>query len=148
MSNQTLKKAIKKVRTNKTKEQIVDDMKHQEKVAHIKDVVRGIFPYLEKVDTVYDAQTVVNALSGFIAALIEKNVAEIKLGDLDIDLSKEEDSKIKTAIQDIIRFEAEESAQELSETLERLGTTLQAYIVHKHMSAPMETIKIDDLVSK
>ncbi len=147
MSNQTLKKAIKRVK-NKTKEEIAGDMKMQEKVKQIKEMVRLIFPVIEKVDTVYDAQTVVNALSGFIAALIESKVALIKLQELDIDLSKEEDSKIKTAILGIMDLMKDESAQELSETLERLGTTLQQYIVHKHMSAPMETIKIDDLVSK
>lgn len=135
-------------RKNKSKEEIVADIKHQQKVAHIKELVKIIYPSLEKVDSVYDAQTTVNALSGFITALIEKKVAEIKLKDIQIDLSKEEDSKIKSAILEIIGLVPEESAQELSETLERLGTTLQSFIVNKHMKEPVSTIKIDDLVSK
>lgn len=146
MSNSKLKKSIKRV--NKTKEQITTDIAHTKKVAHIKELVRSIFPLVEKVDTVYDAQTVVNALSGFITAHIENKVAEIKLSELPIDLSKEEDSKIKTAIESLIELMKDESAQELSETLERLGTTLQQFIIHKHMSEPMTTITIDELVSK
>lgn len=146
MSGKTLQKAIKRV--NKSKEEIVSDIKQIEKVKHIKEVVRSIFPLMEQVDTVYDAQTVVNALSGFISAHIENKVAEIKLSDLPIDLSKEEDSKIKTAISGILELMKDESAQELTETLERLGTTLQQYIVHTHMGAPMSTITIDNIVSK
>lgn len=146
MSTKTLKKAIKRV--NKSKQEVVSDIKAQEKVKHIKEVVRSIYPSVEALDSVYDAQTAVNALSGFIAAHIENKVALIKLSELPIDLSTEPDSKIKTAIISIMELMKDESAQELSETLERLGTTLQQYIVHKHMSEPMETIKIDDLVSK
>lgn len=146
MSTKTLKKAIKRV--NKSKEQIQSDIIQQQKVAHIKEVVRQLFPKIESVDTVYDAQTAVNALSGFIAAHIEGQVAKIKLSELPIDLSQEPDSKIKTAIVEIMDIMKDESAQELSETLERLGTTLQQYIVHTHMSAPMSTITIDNLLSK
>lgn len=146
MSNQTLKKAIKRV--NKTKKEIVNDMQMQDKVKHIKEVVRNIFPMIEKLDSVYDAQTAVNALSGFISAYIEQRVAVIKLSELPIDLSKEEESNIKTAILEIMELLKDESAQEVSETLERLGTTLQQYIIHTHMTQPMSSIKIDDLVSK
>lgn len=146
MPTKTLKKAIKRV--NKSKEQIQSDIAQQQKVAHIKEVVRQLFPTVEVLDTVYDAQTAVNALSGFIAAHIENVVAKIKLSELPIDLSQEEDSKIKTAIVEIMEMMKDESAQELSETLERLGTTLQQYIIHTHMSAPMSTITIDNLLSK
>lgn len=146
MSNKTLKKAVKRV--NKNKEQITSDIKAQEKVAHLKEMVRNLFPLIEGVDCVYDAQTAVNALSGFIAAYIEEKVSAIKLSELPIDLSKEEDSKIKTSILAMIDMFKDESAQELSETLERLGTTLQQYIVHTHMSAPMSTITIDKILSK
>lgn len=135
-------------RLNKSKEEILADMQHQQKVAHIKEIARAVYPLLENVDSIYDAQTSVNALSGFIAAEIEKSVAKIKLNELEIDLSKEEDSKIKTSIVAIMDLMKDESAQELSETLERLGTTLQQFIINKHMKEPMSTIKIDDLVAK
>lgn len=146
MSNKTLKKAIKRV--NKTKEELNNDMKAIEKVKQLKEMVRKLYPFVENLDSVYDAQTTVNALSGFIASHIENKVAEIKLKELPIDLSTEEDSKIKTAILSIVDLFQDEGAQELSETLERLGSTLQQYIVHKHMSAPMDLIKIDDILSK
>lgn len=146
MSNKTLKKAIKRI--NKSKEEIQADMTHTAKTNHLKEVVRNMFPSLEKVDTIYDAQTTVNALSGFITALIEKKVLEIRLSDLVIDLSKEEDSKIKTAILEIIETMKDESAQELSETLERFGSTLGKLGAHKFLEKPMTEITIDDILSK
>lgn len=146
MSTKTLKKAIKRV--NKSKEEISTEIAHTEKTNHLKEVVRSMFPVLEKVDTIYDSQTTVNALSGFITALIEKKVSDIKLSDLEIDLSKEEDSKIKTAILEIMELMKDENAQELSETLERFGSTLGKLGAHKFLEKPMNEITIDDILSK
>lgn len=146
MSNKTLKKAIKRV--NKSKEEISADMAHSQKVTHMKEIVSTIFPIVEKVDTIYDAQTVVNALSGFIAALLEKKVLDIKLSELKLDLSTEDDSKIKTAILDIVESMKDESAQEISETLERFGSTLSKLGAHKFLMNPMTEIKLEDLVAK
>ena len=111
-------------------------------------MVRQLFPKLENVDSIYDAQTVVNALAGFIDAHVEKKVAEIKLKEIEIDLSKEEESKIKTAILEIIEMFPEESAQELSESLEKLGTALGKFAADKFLKQPMSTITVDDLVTK
>lgn len=145
MPIKTLKKAIKKV--NKSKEEITAEMKHIQKVAEIKDMVTKIYPSLEGVETIYDAQTVVNALSGFIEAHIAKKLNEIPLSALDIDLSAEEDSKIKTAILAIMETMKDKSANELSETLERLGKTLSQYSAHTFMKQPISTITIKDILA-
>lgn len=111
-------------------------------------MVRQLFPSLEKVDSIYDAQTVVNALAGFIDAHVEQKVQEIKLKEITIDLSKEEDSKIKTAIEELISMFPEESAQELSESLEKLGTVFGKFAADKYLKQPMSVITVDDLVTK
>jgi hypothetical protein len=141
----SLKKSVKRI--NKSKEEISEDIKHAEKVAHMKEVVKAIYPLLEGQDTIYDGQTVVNALSGFITAHIEKKVLDIKMSDLEIDLSKEEPSKIKSSIVDIIALMQNESAQELTETLERLGRALSQYSANTFMKKPMAEIKIEDIVA-
>lgn len=146
MSTKTLKKAIKRV--NKSKEEISAEMVHTAKVNHMKEIVKNLFPIVEKVDTIYDAQTVVNALSGFIAALLEQEVVKIKLSQINIDLSKEEDSKIKTAILEVVDLFKDESAQEMTETLERFGSTLSKLGAHKFLQKPMSEITIDDLLAK
>ena len=141
----SLKNSVKRI--NKTKEEISTEIKRVEKIAHMKDVVRAIYPLLENQDTIYDGQTVVNALSGFITAHIEKKVLDIKLNDIEIDLSKEEASKIKTSIENIIALMKDESAQELSETLERLGRALSQYSANTFMKKPMSEIKLEDIVA-
>ena len=134
-------------RKNLNKDEIRAQMAQKAKIAHITEVVRGVFPLLD-VDSVYDAQTVVNALAGLIAVDIEKKVQEIKLSEVNIDLSSEKDGKIKTAILAIIDKCQEESAQELSETLERLGSTLQAYGTDLFLRGPMSAVKVTDIVSE
>ena len=150
MSKQIKKsaKSIQGKRVPKTKEQLKDEMKFQQKVTHLKEVVTQLFPVLEKVDTIYDAQTVVNALSGFITAHVEKKVVEIKLKEIEIDLSAEEDSKIKSAIMELIAMFPEESAQELSENLERLGSVFSKFAADKFLKQPMSELKVTDIVAK
>ena len=133
-------------RRNKSKDQIVEEMKHKDNVAHIKDVVGKIFPLL-KVDTIYDAQTVVNALSGFIMAHTEAKLKEIKLNEVTIDLSKEDESKIKTSMLAIIDLMKDEGAKELSEILERLGKTFSQYGSHEFLKKPMSAISIDNILA-
>ena len=145
MGIKTLKKAVKRV--NKNKQEIISDFKHQEKVAHIKEIVKAIYPILEDVDCIYDAQTVVNALSGFIEVHTSHELNKIKLSTVDIDLSKEEDSKIKTAMLKIVDLMKDESANELSETLERLGRTLSEYSAHTYMKQGMDKININDILA-
>lgn len=138
---------LKKQRNNLSKEQIKEQIANEAKIQHIKGIVRTAFPLIQKVDTVYDAQTAVNALGGLIEAEIENKVRAIKLSELTIDLSKEKDSKIKTAILKLYDAFKDESAQEFAETMERIGTTLQAHVANEGMKGKMK-IKVDDIVSK
>lgn len=123
-------------------------MAFQNKVTHLKEILRAIFPKLQDVESIYDAQTVVNALSGFIAAHVQQKMNEIKLSDIEIDLSKEKPSKITAAILEIKDMFGDESAKEFSESMERFGKALQQYSAQTFMKQPMTTISVDDIVSK
>lgn len=146
MAKTPIKKAAK--RKNSTKEEIVAQIEMDAKVAHLKNLIRAMFPYLEPVDTIYDAQTVVNALSGFIQAHVEKKLSEIKLSDIVIDLSKEEESKIKTSILALMELLKDEPASDLSKTLERLGRALSEFGANKFLKQPMTEISITDIVKE
>jgi hypothetical protein len=140
-----LKKAIKKV--PKTKDEIASDIARSQKVEHMKDVVRYVYPIIEKVDSIYDAQTVVNALSGFIMAHVEAKSLELKLVDLPIDLSGEENNKIKEAIVKLIELMKDEPAKELSSILERLGKTLGDYGAAEFLKNPMSELPITKILA-
>lgn len=136
-----------KKRKNLNKDQIKEQIANEQKIARLKEIVNKAFPSIEDMDSIYDAQTVVNALAGLISVEIEKEVESIKLSSIIIDLSEEKDGKIKSAIEDLVSKFQDESAQVFSETLERIGTTLQAYVSNEGMKAKMD-IKIEDILSK
>lgn len=145
--SKTLKKTLKRV--NKSKEEIKSDFLQQEKIAHLKEVVTGMFPIVQSAGTIYDGQTVVNALAGFIEPHIEEAVRKIKLSDLPIIsyLEKEEDTPIKQAIIKIIDMFKDEPAQELSETLEKFGRALGQYSANEFMKQNMSVMNIKDIVA-
>ena len=133
-------------RKNKSKDEITEEIKRTQKIAHIKKVVKDIFPKLE-VETIYDAQTVLNALSGFIKADLEDKTIEIKLGDLDIDLKKEKESKIKKSMVEIIRFMADEPAMDFAEILDRLSKAFYDFGATKFIKGPMSEVSLEDLLA-
>ncbi len=138
---------MQKPRTNKSKEQILLEMKQMEKVKHIKEVVRKVYPLLD-VDTIYDAQTVLNAIQGFVKVDLEERLDQIKLSDLKLDFSKEKDSKIKTAMQAIVEVMKEEPADEFSQTIERLSRAFSDFGAQKFLKNPMTDLKIDEILAE
>jgi len=147
MSNKPLKKAQKRV--NKTVQEIKSDFLKQEKIAHIKAISKEMFPVVQAAGTIYDGQTVVNALSGFIKPHLEEQLRKIKLSDIDVlkYLEDEKDSEIKRAIVKLIEMMKDESAVELSETLDRFGKVLSEYSANTYMKQPMTVITISDLIA-
>lgn len=139
---------MKTPRINKTKEQIQADMKQIEKVKHIKEVVRKVYPLLEGVDSIYEAQTVLNALQGFIKVELEKVVDKITVGVLPLELEKEKDSKIKGAILSIALAMKDEPADEFSQTIERLARAFSDFGSNKFLKNPMSELKIEDILAE
>lgn len=138
----------KKPRTNKTKDQIAAEIAHVQKVNRDKTLVKLMFPLIEGQKSVYDAQTVVNALSGFIKARLDEKAAELLIKDLNLDLSKEEDSLIKTAILNLIDMLAIEKAKDTASLLERLGNTFAQFGANEYLKQPMSVIKITDIIAE
>lgn len=141
-----IKKAAKRI--NKTKEQVETEIKIQQTNNHIKEICSSIFPHLEKLDTIYDAQTAVNALSGFIMAHIEERLCSIKLDEIKIDLSKEEDGKIKTAVLALAELLKDEKAKSLASILDRFGQTFSRLGAEKFLKQSMAEVKLEDIVAK
>lgn len=135
-------------RQNLTEHQILMDLQAKQRVAHAKDIVRDMFPALEEVETIYDAQTVVNALCGFIMPHIENYMSKIKMSDLPIDLSKEEDTKIKIALEKLLAILKDEPAKQLMTTLDQFGASFAKLGADRFLKQPMNAITVDDIVSK
>lgn len=134
-------------RINKSKEEIAAQMKYNQEIEHQKKLARAMFPILSSQETIYDAQTVVAALAGFIKADMEDKIAALKVKDLEIDLSKEKDSPIKTAMLELRKLFEKESADDAAKLLERFGTTLSQYSSKEYMKNSMDTIKMDDFIA-
>lgn len=139
--------SIKTPRVNKSKEQISAEIKSLEKVKHIKEVVRKVYPLLD-VDTIYDGQTVLNALQGFIKVELEEKLDTIKLSDLKLDFKQEKDSKIKKAMVAIVKELKNESADEFSQTIERLARAFSDFGAQKFLKNEMSSLKIEEILAE
>lgn len=139
---------MKQPRVNKPKEQLISEAKHVEKVNREKTLVKMMFPHVATQKTIYDAQTALSALSGFIKFGTDTVLGKLTVKDLKIDLSKEESSEVKTAILNIMGLIELENAKEMAGLLERFGNTLAQYSANQFMKKPMSDITIDDIVSK
>lgn len=137
----------KKPRINKSKEQITEEMQRNAKIQHDISLCKLIWPYLETLDTIYDAQTVLNGLAGFISSGLEKKIAGIKVSEVEIDLSKEEESKIRTAFISLMGLLEIEDAKASSDLLIRFGSTLSKYGAAQYLKNPMSTLKVEDIIA-
>lgn len=119
-----------------------------DKVNKEKTLVKLMFPLIEDQDTVYDAQTALGALSGFVKAQLDQKISKILIQDLDIDLSKEKDSKIKSAIVLLIEQLGPENARDTAELLYRFSNILATHSASVYMKKnPMNMIKLTDIVA-
>jgi hypothetical protein len=132
----------------KSKGQIIDEIKSKQNVEKQKSLVRAIFPLLSKNKSIYDAQTALNAVSGFISFGIDKKIAEFKVSEIEIDLSKEEDSEIKKSVVKILDLIKDEDAKALSILLEKLGNSFAQFGAAEFLKNPMKKIKVEDIVAK
>lgn len=119
----------------------------KESVKKQKEVARRIFSKLTGLDTIYDAQTAVSALSGYIKYELAVKEMGLKLNDLLIDLKNEPKTKITEAI-DALKVELqEENAKETAGLLERFGNTLAQYSAAQHLKNPMSSMKVEDIIA-
>lgn len=139
--------AAKTKRVPKSKEELKVQMAHLQRVEKQKQLARLVFPVVASMKTIYDAQTVVNALAGFVKAELADKLSTYRVIDLDITLSKEKDGPIKAAIlalRDVIETETAEDAAAL---LEKFGNSLGQYSSSQYMKNSMKSIKMDEFIA-
>ena len=134
-------------RVPKSKDELKMQMKHMQKIERQKKVARLIFPLLSPLKTIYDAQTVVMALSGFIKAEIANKMVDLKVIDLDIDFSKEKKGELKDVVVKLHEILETENADDMVAILERFGNGLGQYSSKKFMESPMSVIKMEDFIA-
>ncbi len=133
-------------RVNKTKDEIAKEMAHKANVEKQKALARRMFPLLE-VESIYDGQTALNALSGYIKFEMAVRESKLKINDLLLDLKKEPDTQI-TKVMEALKAEfQDEPAKELSDLMERMAKTLESFIARKYINNPMSEIKLEDIVA-
>ncbi len=118
------------------------------KVQRQKALCKLMWPFLHsKSISIYDAQTVVNAVGGYLKYELEARMVGITVKDLAIDLKNETDSEIKTAMTHILEVFEGENAKDAADLLERFGKTLGGFSAHTYMKKPMTELKVEDIVS-
>lgn len=134
-------------RVNKSKDEIAAEIKHKAVINTQKELVKKIFAIISKQDTVFDAQTVLTALSGFIKYELSQKESLFKIKDLLIDLKNQPDTKITKAMSTLKVELQEENAKDLAMILERFGNTLGQYSAAQFMKNKMSKIKIEDILA-
>lgn len=134
-------------RINKSKVEIAQLAAQKADVERQKKLVRAIWPFIAKDLTVYDAQTVANAVGGFIKFEMQRKLEALKVSDLLIDVSNEKDTPIKEAMIGVLEVFKDEKANDSAQLLERLGKTLGAYSAHVYMKQNMSVLTVENIVA-
>lgn len=133
-------------RVNKSKEELLQEIEKKRKYDNTMRLAKAIFPLLSKQKTVYDAQTALQAISGFITYDMQKKADKLRVSDLEIDLSKEESSEIKKAMIAILVEVNNEPAKETSDFMLLLSNVLGNYGTQEFLKKPMKSIKMEDII--
>lgn len=131
-------------RVNKSKPEILDEMAKRAKIERQKELIRRIFPLLE-VDTMYDMQTALLAVSGYIKEDIERKVQIFNVNDMLLDFKGEPDTKI-TKVMNAIKTELQmENAVEVMDTLETFGNFIPNIGVEAYLKKDAKDLTLKDL---
>lgn len=139
--------ANKKPRVNKKKEELVADIEKTQRIERMKVLARLIWPFLEPQETIYDAQTVVNAVAGFLKVELNKKIDLIIVKDLPVDLSKEEDGDIKTSMEHLFQLLQTEKAEDTIALLEKMGNSFGQYAASEYLKNPISVMNRDEFIA-
>lgn len=133
-------------RINKTKPEILNEMAQRAKIEKFKDMGKRLFPLLTT-DTIYDAQTAIEAVSGYIKFELSVKEANFKINDLPLDFKDQPEGSI-TDVMNAIKVELQqENAKDAAEFLELFGRTFSSYAVKKYLENPMSEVKVEDIIA-
>ena len=134
-------------RVNKSKPEILDEMAKRTKIEKFKDLGRRLFPML-KTDSIYDAQTALDAVAGYVKMELSIKEASFKINDLPLNFSQEPKGKI-TDVMNAIKVEVQdENAKDVAEFLELFSRTFSSYAMKMFLEKPMSDVTVDDIVAK
>lgn len=133
-------------RTNKSKEQISNEIKQKEKTKRQIILAKLLFPFMSNLKSIYDAQTALLATSGYMQAALEKKLSLFKISDLEVDINDEPEGDIKTTMLNFIGQLEGENAQDSIELLETYGKILAKYGEKEYLKNPMNILKVNDLI--
>ena len=134
-------------RVNKTKEELAKELQKRKHIEEQRKLAHAVFPTVGKLKSVYDAQTAFNSVAGFTKQELNRKTAEIKMSDLEIDLSKEQDSDIKNVIEKMLFITKDENANDVIELLELMGNQLPVFLAGKAMKGKMSQVTAKEFIA-
>lgn len=131
----------------KGKQEVAALLKQRADINRQRTIARMVFPAVEQLDTVYDAQTVFNAVSGHIkyGLLLKEN--ELKIADLAIDMEKGKDSPVKHAVNSILQMLKDEPANDMAKLIDMMGQKLPEFLANKFLKGPMSTVTAAEFIA-
>lgn len=134
-------------RKSKSKKELIEDIARRERIDRQRALAKTMFPFVADLPTIYDAQTVMNALAGYIEFGFKKKAQEITVAAAMCDFSKEEDGPLKSAVVALHGLLEHEPAEDAVTILKRFGDGLPQFVAGRGLKEPMSTIKMDDFIA-
>jgi hypothetical protein len=134
-------------RKNSSKAEIAAQIKHTQKIARQRELARKVFAHFDGLKTIYDAQTICNAISGFIQFDFVERETKIKLSDIVFDNSKTKDQEMVAVLDGIVAELADEPAKEVDELLQMMSSKLPQFLALKHLKDPMSSLTADEFIA-
>lgn len=134
-------------RTNKSKEDLQLELKKKAKLEANKILARKVFPFVENLKTVYDAETVLGAISGYLALGLLQSEQKLVVSDLKIEMPAEKDKEINDALVAIMGLIQNEPAKEAERLIAMMGENMKGFLAQQALKGPMSQIKLEDYIA-
>lgn len=134
-------------RIPKSKDELKAEMEKNQRVSLQKKLARDIWPLIENLKTIYEAQTAVNAAAGYIKLELALKMTTVLVKDLTVSLKSEKKSDIKLSVQRIVDLMSDQSADDAVALLERMGNGFGQYAALQYLKNPMSDLDIDDFIA-
>ena len=135
-------------RINKTKDQLKAEILVKQDIEKEHKLAIILFPYLQKMETIYDAQTLLHGIAGYVHHELEKKMNGVKVNELPVDVSKEKEGVFRETFGEMLDLLKDEDADHTIKFMKRFGDMLGYFGAKEYMKNPMSMIKQDDLIKK
>ena len=132
---------------SKTKQELANEAKRIAYVNKQKYLARKIFPLIQSQKTVYDAQTALMAVGGYVKTALVQKMLETKVSDLKIELANEKQKEIKKAMDEILAAVQGDEAEDVEKILMMMGDRLAQFGANKFLKQPMSEVSADEFIA-